>query len=79
MVKEGQQRQIGFSYSRYRRVVLVLITAFLTFGGPYLTHLLSAVVGVDYAISVIFGVILFGLGLALIWYLIKNEIISERD
>lgn len=77
MVKEEQQRQISFSDSKYRKTFLVLITAFLTFGGPYLVHVLSTVLGIDYAISMVSGFILFGLGLALTWYLIKNEIISR--
>ena len=76
MAKEKQQHRISFAGSRYRKAFLVLITAFLTFGGPYLTHVLSTVLRIDYAISLISGFILFGLGLALVWYLIRNEIIS---
>lgn len=76
MVKEEQQRRISFSGSKYRKTFLVLITAFLTFGGSYLTHLLSSAFGIDYTASLISGLVLFGLGLALAWYLIRNEIIS---
>jgi len=77
MIKREQQRRISFSDSKYKKTFLVLIMAFLTFGGPYLVHVLSAVLGIDYATSIVSGFILFGLGLALTWYMIKNEIISR--
>ena len=77
MVKEERQRRISFSDSKYRKTFLILIMALLTFGGPYLAHVLSTVLGIDYAVSVVSGFILFGLGLALTWYMIKSEIISR--
>jgi hypothetical protein len=77
MIKREQQRRISFSDSKYKKTFLVLIMALLTFGGPYLVHVLSAVLGIDYATSIVSGFILFGLGLALTWYMIKNEIISR--
>lgn len=70
----------GFAESRVGKTVLVLLTAFLIFAGPtYVVYVLQSVAGVSYAISMLSGLILFVIGLVLLWYLIRNRIVPEEQ
>lgn len=63
--------------SKFWKTSLTLLAALLTFAGPtYVVLVLSNVLKINYAFSMVTGFILFILGLALIWYLIKKKIIS---
>ena len=63
--------------SRFWKTFLVVLAAFLTFAGPtYIVYVGINILEIDYAISMISGFILFIVGLVLIWYLIKNKVIS---
>jgi len=60
--------------SRFKLTFLVLLGAFLTFAGPtYMVYLLLNVLELNYAVSILSGLILFIIGLALILRLIKNK------
>jgi uncharacterized membrane protein len=63
--------------SKFWRTLLTVLAAFLTFAGPtYVVYVLIRILKIDYFLSMISGIVLFMAGLVLIWYLIKNKIIS---
>jgi hypothetical protein len=63
--------------SKFWRTFLVVLAALLTFAGPtYMVYVLINVLQIDYAISMVSGLVLFVLGLVLIRYLIRNKAIS---
>ena len=63
--------------SKFWRTLLVVLAALLTFAGPtYMVYVLINVLQIDYAISMVSGLVLFALGLVLIRYLIRNKAIS---
>jgi len=83
MSREGvgsdEERSRGLlSGSELRRTLLIVLAAILTFAGPtYTVYLMVNVLKVDYIISMSLGLALFVVGIALIFYLIKNRIVSE--
>jgi len=80
MTEEKQKGGISAKFnltSRFRKTFLIVLAAFLTFAGPtYVVYVLLDVLEIDYAVSMVSGFALFIAGLVLIWYLIKNKIIS---
>jgi hypothetical protein len=63
--------------SKFWKTFLTLLVALLTFAGPtYMVYMLVHVLNVDYVSSMISGGILFIAGLILLWYLVKNKIVS---
>ncbi len=62
--------------ARSWKVFLVVLAAFLTFAGPYVVYVLLHVLEIDYAVSMVSGFVLLVAGLVLIWYLVKNKVIS---
>lgn len=62
--------------SKYWRVFLVVLTAVLTFGGPYAAYVLANVLELSILVSTGAGFILFAAGLVLLWYLIRKKVIS---
>ncbi len=82
MSEEKQKNKGGTSTrldlnSKFWKTFLVVFSAFLTFAGPtYVIYVLLNVLKVDYAISMVFGFALFVVGLGLMWYLIKQKVIS---
>lgn len=70
----------GFAESRVGKIVLVLLTAILIFAGPtYVVYVLQSVAGVSHVLSMLSGLILFLIGLALLWYLIRSRIVPEEQ
>jgi len=57
--------------TRIWKTFLTLIAAFLIFAGPTYVVFLIQEIGVSYAYSVIFGVILLILGLVIVFMLVK--------
>jgi hypothetical protein len=68
----------GFDLSsKFMRVLLILVAAFLIFAGPtYVPYLLTGLLDVNQAASMVFGLVLLIVGLALMWYLIRKKIIE---
>jgi hypothetical protein len=63
--------------SKFWKTFLTLLVVLLTFAGPtYVVFMLVHVLNVDYVSSMISGGILFIAGLILLWYLVKNKIVS---
>ena len=63
--------------SKFWKTFLTVLAAFLTFAGPtYIVYVFMKILEIDYVISMISGIALLITGLVLIWYLIRNKIIS---
>jgi len=63
--------------SKFRKIFLVVVAAFLTFAGPtYVVYVLVNVLDFDYLLSMVSGLAFFIVGLVLIWYLIRNKVLS---
>jgi len=80
MTEEKQKSKISAKFdltSKFWKVFLTLLAAVLTFAGPtYIVYVLLDILKIDYAVSMVSGFVLFLAGLVLIWYLIKNKVIS---
>ena len=78
MNKNNQDKSFGgFGVSsKFWRIFLVIVAALLIFAGPtYVPYLLSDILKVNYAASIVSGVVLLMIGLVLMWYLIRKKII----
>jgi hypothetical protein len=63
--------------SKFWKTFLTVLAAFLTFAGPtYIVYVLIRILRINYFVSMISGIVLFIAGLVLVWYLIKNKIVS---
>ncbi|PMB74068.1 hypothetical protein C0199_01580 [Candidatus Bathyarchaeota archaeon] len=62
--------------SKFWRVSLTLLSAFLTFGGPYVVLALFKALDLDYVVSMVSGFIVFLVGLVLMLFLIKKKVVS---
>jgi cytochrome c biogenesis protein CcdA len=64
--------------SRFKLTFSILLGSFLTFAGPtYVVYLLLNVLEVNYIVSILSGLILFIIGLALILRLIRNKALES--
>ena len=63
--------------SKFMKVFLVIVAAFLVFVGPtYVPYVLVNILNVNYLASIVFGFALLIIGLALMWFLIRKKIIE---
>jgi len=63
--------------SGFWRTLLIVFAALLTFAGPtYVVYAFNSVLKIDYAISIVSGFVLFIIGLTIIWYLIKQKVVT---
>jgi hypothetical protein len=77
MAEEKQQpKTAGAPSSRIGKMLLVIIAALFTFGGPYLAYALIHILNVEYFLSMISGFVLLMVGLVLIWYVIRRKVVS---
>jgi VIT1/CCC1 family predicted Fe2+/Mn2+ transporter len=75
MAKEKQVKT-GMLSSRHWKAFLVIVAGLFTFGGPYLAYVFIHLFKASVAISIVSGLALFMVGLVLVWYLVKNKIIT---
>ena len=70
----GSSRMLDLN-SKFWRTFLTLIAVVLIFAGPtYVTYALNAL-NIAYLASVIVGIVLFAVGLVLLFYLIRKKVI----
>ncbi|MEM2779806.1 MAG: hypothetical protein QW791_02890 [Candidatus Bathyarchaeia archaeon] len=75
--KIGERKTARFDWnSRVWRVLLILFSALLTFGGPYVVLVFFKVLDLSYVVSVVSGLIVFLIGLTLMLFLIRKKVIS---
>jgi len=75
---KGEERKTAkFNWnSKFWRVSLTLLSALLTFSGPYVVLVLFRALNLNYAISIVSGFAVFLFGLAFMLLLIKKKVIS---
>ncbi len=72
-----EKSKTGKLDSKFWRAFLVLLAAAFVFVGPtYVVYVFQRVAAGNYVISMISGFGLFIVGLLLIWYLVRNKVIS---
>ena len=71
-----ERSKTGMLSSKYWKLLLVIVSGLFTFGGPYAAYVLTDILRLNYAVSMVFGFALFFVGLILIWYLIRNKVFS---
>jgi len=63
--------------SKFWRSTLLLISVLLIFAGPtYVPYVMSDIAHVNYVASILVGVVLFAVGLLLMWFLIRKKVIT---
>jgi uncharacterized membrane protein HdeD (DUF308 family) len=69
----------GFDLSsKFWRTFLVIVATLLIFAGPtYVPYVLVDIFKVNYATSMVSGIVLLIVGLVLMWYLIRKKIIMD--
>ncbi len=76
--KSGERKTSWFDWNaRFWRVSLTLLSALLTFGGPYVVLVLFKALDLNYVVSVVSGFIVFLVGLLLMLFLIRKKVISS--
>jgi len=81
MNEEKQKgKKISFKFdlsSKFWKTFLVVLAVFLTFAGPtYVPYVLLNILEINYAVSMVSGIVLLIAGLVLLWYLIKKKVIT---
>ena len=67
----------SFMSSKFGKVFLTIVSVFLVFAGPtYVVYGLAVIVKVDFAASIVTGLVLFIVGLVMMRYLVQKKIIS---
>jgi hypothetical protein len=63
--------------SRFMKTLLILLTGFLVFIGPtYVPYAAISVLKMSFTSAMLGGIVLFFVGLFLLWFLIRKKIIS---
>jgi len=63
--------------SKFWKTFFIVLAVFLTFAGPtYIVYALLNTFKMNYFVSMVSGFALFIAGLVLIWYLIRNKVLS---
>jgi hypothetical protein len=79
MTKNDENQTVDSSLisSKFRKVLLTIVSVFLIFAGPtYGIYALAIVLKVNMAASFLTGFILFTIGIVLMRYLVQKKIIS---
>jgi uncharacterized protein YjeT (DUF2065 family) len=74
--KNSQSSRLNLN-SKFWKAFLFVLAAFLIFAGPtYVVYALMSVLDISYVFSMISGFVLLVVGLVLLWYLIRNKVVS---
>ena len=74
---QNSLNQVGGLDSKLVKIALTLISMVLLFAGPtYVPFLLAQVIGVEYFVSLGFGLSLFIVGFVLLYYLIRKRVVE---
>jgi len=71
-----QEESRAISDSKLLKVLLIVVAAFCTFGGPYLVYVLTAALDLSFFVAFAAGLALFIVGIVLVLYLIRAKVIS---
>jgi FtsH-binding integral membrane protein len=76
MTEDNENVEVS-GMSKFMRITLTIIAALLIFVGPtYIPYLLSETLGVNYVISIVVGLVLFIVGLVMLFWLIRKKIVT---
>ena len=76
MTKVQENQNASGMYTKFWRIALVIVSVLLIFAGPtYLPYLMSKAHVGDVA-SASVGVVLFAIGIAMVWFLANKKIIE---
>jgi hypothetical protein len=76
MTQEKTVASKTFISSKYKKMLLVILMAFLLFGGPYLVYIIYDALEMRFLYAAIAGAASVVLGLVLMWYLIRAKVIT---
>ena len=76
MTQERTPENKGFMASKYVKMLMVILMAFLLFGGPYIVYLINDALEMSFLYAAIAGAASIVLGFVLMWYLIRAKIIT---
>jgi hypothetical protein len=76
MTQEKTPANKVFMSSKYVKMLLVILMAFLLFGGPYLVYVINNLLEMRFLYAAIAGAASIVLGLVLMWYLIRAKVIT---
>jgi hypothetical protein len=76
MAREAEETRTGLMSSKYWRMLFVILAGLFTFGAPYAAYIATRFLKRGVFFSFASGFLSFIIGLMLIWYLIKNKVIS---
>ena len=76
MSEETKETETGLMSSKYWKLLLVVLAGLFTFGAPYVVYLASTVLKRGIFFSFSGGFLSLIIGLFLIWYLIRNKVIT---
>jgi lipid-A-disaccharide synthase-like uncharacterized protein len=76
MARETEETSTGLMASKYWRLLLIVLAGLFIFGAPYVVYLANSALKRGVFFSFTGGFLSFIIGLLLLWYLIKNKVIS---
>jgi hypothetical protein len=75
MTENGSTGLINMD-SKFWRTTLVIVAVILIFAGPtYIPYAMNDIAHIDYVASVLVGVVLLLVGIALLWFLVRKKVI----
>lgn len=63
--------------SRFRKRILVVLAAICLFSGPYVVLISNNVLDLDYALSMACGIAVSIVGLILLWYVLRKNLVTR--
>jgi hypothetical protein len=76
MAERKESTKTGFMGSKYWRMLLVVLMALFTFGAPYVAYIANHFLKRGVFFSFAAGLVSFVIGSLLLWYLVRNKVIS---
>jgi hypothetical protein len=77
MTENNENMQVSGLDSKFMKVAMTIVSVFLIFvGSTYVPYLMSDVLKIDYAASVLVGGVLFIVGLVLLIFLVRKKVIE---
>jgi hypothetical protein len=77
MTENNENMQVSSLDSKFMKVAITIVSVFLIFvGSTYVPYLMSDVLKIDYAASVLVGAVLFVVGLVLLIFLVRKKVIE---
>ena len=77
MTENNENMPVSSLDSKFMKVAMTIVSVILIFvGSTYVPYLMSDVLKIDYAASVLVGAVLFIVGLVLLIFLVRKKVIE---